>query len=216
MTEGGFRKDLIVLVADKNMKFTLEGLLSRSKSLNIRLPSSSYDISIHLERDPGCFKNGHNFLRPFQHSHNYALVMFDREGCGQEKLSREELERQVKERMNQSGWNGRGAAIAIDPELENWVWTNSPHVETFLGWKADLPNLHTWLVQEGFLTGTTTSKPAKPKEAVEKAMRKTGKARSSALYRQLAENVSLAGCTDKAFVKFRQVLSNWFPASTTE
>jgi hypothetical protein len=205
-------KDLIALVADKNMEFTLRGLLTRTKSLGVQ--ALNYDIYVHPERDQGCLLKAHDFLRAFSRDYRYALVMFDREGCGQERRSRDELDQLVENRLNQSGWENRGAAIAIDPELENWVWTNSPHVEAALGWKGRLPNLRDWLVSEGFLDAASVTKPKHPKEAVEKAMRIAKKPRSSSIYRQLAESVTLTGCTDKAFLKFQQIILNWFAESS--
>ena len=118
--------------------------------------------------------------------------------------------------MNQSGWKGRNAAIVIDPELEIWVWSTSPHVEAFLGWREEFPNLRDWLFSEGFLASASAAKPHHPKKAVEKALRIAGKPRSPSLYKQLAQNVTLTGCTDGAFMKFRQIMSNWFTGRESE
>ena len=79
MTGSRSRKDLIVLVADKDMEFALRGLLGRGQSLGIYMPC--YDILVHSGHDPGCFRRGHHLLRPFYRSHTHALVIFDREGC---------------------------------------------------------------------------------------------------------------------------------------
>lgn len=54
------------------------------------------------------------------------------------------------------------------------------------------------------------SKPERPKEAMEQALRMVRLPRSSALYRQLAQQVSLARCTDASFLKFKALLQNWF------
>jgi hypothetical protein len=63
----------------------------------------------------------HDFLRPFVRSYARALVVFDREGCGQEQRPRDELEQIVEQHLARNGWDDHAAAIAIDPELENWV-----------------------------------------------------------------------------------------------
>jgi hypothetical protein len=115
----------------------------------------------------------------------------------------------VEDRLAKSGWEGRAAAIAIDPELENWVWANSSHVETALGWSGRTPDLREWLVEKGLLE-RPGQKPSRPKQAVEDALRTARKSRSSALYLHLAQSVTLEGCTDKAFLKFRQTIINWF------
>jgi len=207
MTQNLERKDLVVLVADKDMEFAVRGLLSRGPSFGIRLPL--FDTYVHPERDPGCFLRGHDFLRPFYRTYSYAMVMFDCEGSGRENNAREELERDVEDRLAKSGWDERAAAIAIDPELENWVWADSSHVEVALGWRGRTPGLREWLVEKGLLE-RSGHKPSRPKQAVEDALRMVRKSRSSALYLHLAQSVTLEGCTDKAFLKFRQTIINWF------
>jgi len=57
------------------------------------------------------------------------------------------------------------------------------------------------------------NKPSDPKEAMDAALRRAQKARSSSLYLQLAQKVSFERCDDPAFLKFKKTLSTWFPAS---
>jgi hypothetical protein len=57
-------------------------------------------------------------------------------------------------------------------------------------------------------------KPADPKAAVEKALVAARKPRSSALYRELAENVNLDRCQDPSFIKLKSTLRNWFGETT--
>jgi hypothetical protein len=199
-------RDVVILVADKNMEFALRGVLSRTASL--RIEPVLADIFVHPEKDPGCLLRSDAFLRPFQHSHDHALVLFDREGCGRED-SRPVLEADVEARLLQSGWDARGAAIAIDPELEAWVWSTSPHVDTALGWAGRDPDLRSWLVERGALA-RPEDKPTRPKEAVEEALRVARKPRSSALYQRIAGAVSVDRCSDPAFNKLRHLLSLWF------
>ena len=45
------QKDLIILVADKNMEFAVRGILTRLEALGIR--DITYDLYVHPERDPG-------------------------------------------------------------------------------------------------------------------------------------------------------------------
>lgn len=200
--------DLVILVADKNMEFGIRGLLSRGPSLGIRAITS--DIYVHPERDPGCLLKAHHFLRPFLEDHDHALVMFDLQGCGREALTRQKLETEVEGNLSRSGWADRAACVVIDPELENWVWSDSPQVDRVLGWKGRNPSLRDWLRQQGHSTDDG-DKPNRPKEAVEDALRVVRKPRSSALYRELAESVSLERCLDPAFMKLKELLAKWFP-----
>lgn len=201
-------RDLVVLVADKNMEFAVKGLLARAAALGIREILS--DVFVHPHHDPGCLLEGHDFLRLYTKSHRYAFVMLDREGCGQEDRSRESLEQRVEALLAQSGWENRACAIVIEPELDIWVWSGSPHVDTVLGWEGRQPNLRAWMMTEGFL-GPDQIKPNRPKEAVEEALRLMSRARSSSRYFELAKKVSLEQCADPAFAKFKQTLRGWFP-----
>jgi hypothetical protein len=203
-------KDLVILVADKNTEFALKGLLSR-RTHALRIRSITFDIFVHLERDPGCLHRAHDFLRPHTTRYTHALVVFDRDGCGQERKDRVSLERRVEEQLTQSGWDKRAAAVVIDPELEIWVWSDSPHVDSALGWSNRAPGLRPWLVKSGLLSETTT-KPQDPKRAVEEALRAARKPRSSNLYQELASSAGFESCTDAAFQKFRGVLTAGFPA----
>jgi hypothetical protein len=200
-------KHLVVLVADGQMDFALRGLLARGQSLGI--PELSYDIYVHPEKDPGCLLRGHDFLRPFCRQYLHALVMLDREGCGREASARETLEAELQKRLSDSGWDDRAEAIVIDPELEVWVWSDSPQVDVALGWTGRQPKLIDWLVAEHYLA-VGQQKPARPQEALERALRVVRKVRSSSIFFELASQVSIKRCTDPAFGKLKQTLVKWF------
>ena len=209
---GGARQwDLVVLTADKNTQFALEGLLRRPEVLGIR-PIAHVRTLVHPRRDPAVLRESHNFLRPFIGQASYCLVVFDREGSGGENWSREELERNVQSNLDANGWQGRSSVVVIDPELEVWVWTDSPEVDAVLGWPSKGRNLRDWLAGCGFLL-SAGSKPVRPKEAVEAALRESRTSRSSALYRDLARRVNFRRCSDPAFGKLRESLAAWFPAA---
>src|SRR5258708_6772637 len=79
-------KNLIVLVADKNTSFAIQGIFTRPQALGVR--PLQYDIKVHPEHDPGCLTRSVGLLKLYLKSHQYALVIFDRQGCGQDKQSR--------------------------------------------------------------------------------------------------------------------------------
>ncbi len=205
MQPAALPKDLIVLVADKNMKAAVSGIL-QSPRLNIR-KIELLDLLVHPNNDPGVYRQAHEFLRPFHRLAAYALVLFDRDGCGSTR-SREQLELDVETRLAQNGWPERCVAISVEPELENWVWSRSPHVATELGWEPR--DLQSWLVQGGYWP-EHLAKPPRPKEVVETALRFKRIPRSSSIYYNIATKVSLDACTDPTFVKLRSTLTTWFP-----
>jgi hypothetical protein len=200
-------KDLVILVADKNMEHAIEGLLGRPQALNMR--QATYDIYVHSRRDPGCLNEAHNFLRPFLGAYDHALVMFDHQGCGREQVPPDDLADEVKARLEQNGWPGQAEVVVLAPELEVWVWSASPHVETCLGWTGHYPPLREWLADNGHWA-LDEEKPPRPKETMEAALREVRKPRSSAIYLELAQRVSLHGHTEPTFVRFTQTLQRWY------
>ncbi len=200
-------KDLVILVPDKNVQFGIDGLLSRYESLNIK--RISYEIFVHPYRDPGVYHYAVDFLRPYSSQYSYALVFLDREGSGQEG-SVDEISKKIKKDIEKSGWQNRVEVIVFDPELEIWVWAESPHTAEALGWNS-YPELKAWLIQQG-LWKQDTSKPERPKEAVEMSLKEKRLPRSSSIYLEIAQKVTLSKCQDQAFKKFRDILQEWFPA----
>jgi hypothetical protein len=198
--------DLIVLCADKKIENTIIGLFGRPASLRIR--QISYDIKVHSGRDPGCFHHAHNFLRPLRLQYDHALVIFDREWSGAPSQSAEALEEATDIRLR-TDWGDKGASVVISPELEAWVWSDSPHVESELGWPPHLGNLRQWL--EGkHLWDAGSAKPSDPKKAVQTATREARTPWTSAICKSLATKVSLDRCSDRSFQKLRSILENWF------
>ena len=194
-------KDLVVLVADLDAENAICAILARSKAMEIR--PLSFDKIRHSGRDAGCRKDCVEFLRRYQGTHSHALVVFDLHGSGREAQDQRSLEEEIEKRLADSGWNDRAAVVVLTPELETWVWSDSPHVSRILGW-ASRSNLRGFLIDEGFLS-EGDSKPGEPKEAVEGALRKAQKPRSARIYRELAENREpevLSGC------RVRQILQD--------
>ena len=179
-------KDLLLLVADADIEQTMRGLLENPMRLGIR--SVSHEIKRHPERDAGCARHSVEYLRLFHRQFHPALVMFDHEGSGRESESREELEASMEAEFARNGWKERSVrVIALEPEIEAWVWSPSPHVADVLGW-SDWEDLRQWLVEQDL---------------------------SASLFKKLAHRVSHRSCRDAAFAKLRSVLRGWFGAVGT-
>lgn len=201
-------KDLIVLAPDRDIEHAVEGLLRRSSELGIR--PILHDIYVHPHRDPGCLRESQDFLRPFLRMYSHALVIFDQSGCGQEKQSSERLQEDVEAKIAANGWGERSAAVVLVPELEVWVWSDSPHVPACLGWSPEERALRTWLREKG-MWPRDAAKPPDPKAALDAALHHVRKPRSSSLYRELASRVTLEGHSEPAFVRLVATLRRWFP-----
>lgn len=198
--------ELVLLAADKTIETGVTRLLARPQALGCR--QFSVRSFVHIGRDPGCYRRSPEFLAGLSGQYEHAVVIFDREGSGAIK-SRNEIEADVEERLAAGGWGDRASCIVVDPEIENWVWVDSPHVATSLSWEADV-ELRQWLAGRG-LWPAGVMKPPQPKEAVEAVLRETRQPRSSALYGELAQRVSVTRCVDPAFLKLRHLVRTWFP-----
>jgi hypothetical protein len=166
----------------------------------------------HPRKDPGCVNEGVRFLSGYSEQYHYGLLIFDHEGCGREQTRPQDLQTELDQEFTRSAWGDRARTVVLSPELEVWVWSNSPHVDEATGWKNRQSSLRRWLVEQGWLQQGQI-KPARPKESFEAALREVQIPRSSSLYQQIAERVSLSRCQDPSFLEFKGILRNWFPMS---
>ena len=115
-------------------------------------------------------------------------------------------------RLTRTGWNDTNArVVVIEPELESWVWGNSPWVARAVGWQdGDTNNLKAHVVELGFQFNPL-GKPEKPKEALEKILYETGIPRSASIYQKIAEKASLRGCKERSFLRLTRFLRERFP-----
>jgi len=201
--------DLVVLVPGKDERETIDGLLSaRRESLGIH--PIRFQVLVHPRRDAGCFHEAPEILQTFCRRARYSMVLFDFEGCGQESRSAAEVAADLAGRLIAAGWEERTEVVVIDPELEVWLWTDSPRIEAELGWEGRAVVLREWL-RDGGWWPSGARKPLRPKEALERVLRESRLPRSSAIYGRLARRVGLRRCEDESFQRFCGRLRSWFP-----
>ena len=202
-------RDLVILRADKDIEFTLRGLFRGPKRIGVA--PIEPEFYRHEHRDPGCYHEGAEFLSRFARDTLHGLVVFDRKWQGAPSQKADELARIVEAKLKHH-WRDRARCIVIDPEIESWMWVDSPTMESILGWGASSPRLRAWLEAEG-LWPSGEAKPSDPKLAFEEAARAIRRKPSSALFRAIAEDVDPSGCTDHAFRRMVKILRRWFPVS---
>jgi hypothetical protein len=201
-------KDLVILVADKNMEYAMRGGLSRNRSLKIR--QIEPDIKVHPNRDGGVRTTGSQLLRSYAKTHQHALLLMDFEGCGVEAEGVDTIERGLDERLAQN-WGDRAKAIVIAPELEVWMWGGDNSIEQKIGWNQDV-HIRDWLRTKGYVL-SSSGKPERPKEAFELVLRVCKQPRSSDWYETVAKSISMEKCADAKFAQLRDILQRWFPPS---
>ena len=203
-------RELVLLVADTHTEAAFLGLFSRPQRLGIAPFRQPPTIFVHGESDSGCLRKGADFLRNFANQYQRALLVFDRHGCGHEQKAASDLEGEVRWQLRNRGWSDRADVVVLDPELEVWVWSDSPHVERCLGWSGQQPTLRHWL-KSNYDWEPGHGKPEDPQGVLEAALREVRQPKSSSLFRRLAETVSLRRCTDPAFGRLCGILRRWFP-----
>jgi hypothetical protein len=201
-------KDLIVVTADSYQEKVMEALLPRIPVLS-GTRQFTYDIIKNPGHDSGSYNGSHELLQSFINQYHFALVVFDFEGTGCEHLTRDEMENNVQNLLNRNGWKDRNNVIVIKPELENWMWIDNSHIERAIGWES-MDSLYTWARQNGYIQ-PGKSKPERPKETLEKALRISETSKSASIYRKIAANVSYLKCEDTSFQKLIQQIQSWFP-----
>ena len=198
-------KDLVVLVADKNMQATLRGALARPEALGIK--SISFDFRVHPGRDGGARTSGPAVLATEHRRFSHALLVLDLEGSGSNTDDPVEQEHDLDARLSLQ-WKDRGKSVVIAPELDVWMWGSDNALRDVFRWPRK-GSIRDWLRAEGF-EFDAAGKPVRPKEALEAMVRVHLQARSSALYEKVAAKISLKRCKDAAFVRLRTQLQRWF------
>jgi len=200
-------KNLVVLVADKNMEFLIQGLLPRIPDIE-QVINFNFDIFIHPHRDSGIVNEADDFLRPLQDKYKYAIVILDHSGCGKENKKREDLENEIEQNLDKCGWTDRACVVVIKPELENWIWVNEVRIKEAISWESDA-GIYDWLQENQWKTADA-KKPYKPKEAFEASLKECRTPRSSSIYREISSKASYSECNDPAFLKLIAKIKTWF------
>ena len=205
--------DLVCLVADKNLEAAIDGILRRPKAIGIREVQG--ELVVHPQRDPGCFHKPADLLSGYRGRARHALIVLDRAWEGAPAATGIEMEELLERSLVGTPLAGWARALVIDPELEVWVFSDSPHVGRTLGWPDENTTLRAALAAHD-LWPEEHAKPPDPKAAVEWTLRKARKPRSSSIYRELADRVSFTGCQDRSFLRLKSLVTDWFGGTSRE
>lgn len=200
-------KDLVLMVADKNMQFALRGALMRPTSLGIR--EIGFDFRTHPGRDGGVRTSGPAALAHERQRFSHAVVVFDLEGSGASSTDVAEIEAEMDAQLH-AHWGPRAISVVIDPEVDVWLWGADNALQEAFRWPLG-ETIRSWLGAKGYQF-TPDGKPRRPKEALEALIPIHRQPRSSALYERITSRISLQKCRDRAFRRLSDQLRAWFPA----
>jgi len=163
------------------------------------------------QNDPCLFSRASELLRPLRAEYTNAVVIVDEEWIGSPGAA--VIEQKLRAHLDDAGWTAETSfGLVVCPEVDVWLWSDSPHSVTTLGWTS-WEVLRPRLEQEGLLAAGK-AKPERTKAAAEWALRNSaGKKapRSSAIYRQVSSQVSMKHCEDDALIRLLKALRAWFP-----
>ena len=109
-------KDLVCVVADKQIKATISGLLDRPGALGIR--PITKEILLHPEHDPGCCHRPTQILLGYRQTAEHALIILDHAWDGVPATSGADLESLIEEKLGHADMADWAIPVVIEPELE--------------------------------------------------------------------------------------------------
>jgi hypothetical protein len=198
----------VFLLADKGMEQVITGFLGREyfhRSLGCARFSfnPSSDLIVSPTKDSGMLKYASGLLRSYEKSHERPVVVVDADWTGTPGAS------VIRERLEQSlsaGWK-QFAVIVIEPELEAWIMSDTPHLARIFRCPD---NCRQVLAGAGYWPDDA-AKPPRPKEALEYLKRQHKSRGFKADFGKLAAAMSVRQCQDAAFLQLRDHLRAWFP-----
>ena len=204
-------RELVILVADGTMAAVFRAFFGRER-WDLTLQCAQFDLwpeedIFHdpLHTDGGVHKSAQELLRPYLNTHSRAMVVLDQQFGGE--LPAAEVRQDILARLHQNGWNDRCEVVVINPELEVWLWQNSPHVEQAVGFSGSLRQ-H---LQDNGKWPAGAPKPLEPKEAMQALVKAKKPLKTQVVYSRIARSVSIHGCRDQSFDLFANTIRHWFP-----
>ena len=201
-------RDIIFLLADGGMEQVLRGFLGRDqfhRSLGCEKFEfdPALDVIVAPTKDPGVYGTAHELLRPYERTHQRAVVIVDADWNGSPGATA--MREHISQRMT-ARWQVFGV-IVINPELEAWIMNENPHLASIFR----CPQNYRQILQQAGWWPPDLPKPPRPKEALEHLKRHHKVRVVNADFGKLATVMSVRQCQDPAFNQLRDHLRAWFP-----
>jgi hypothetical protein len=181
-------RELVILVADGTMRAVFSAFFERQFHHSIGCAAFEFSprediFNNPLETDGGVHLRCHKILHHYLATHRRALVVIDQQFGGERPA--ETVRMEIEQRLAANGWEGRSAAVVIDPELEVLLWQDNVNVERAL--RHDGLSLRQQLAADGRWPEGTPKPPA-PKEVIQSLIRNNRAGPPMVVYSQIAKN----------------------------
>jgi hypothetical protein len=206
-------RDLIILVADAQMKAVFDAFFSRADwadQLGCRQidlwPQEDiiFDALKARGYDGGVYARSQHVLNPFRATHRYAIAVLDQQFGGEQPAAR--TQRRLLRRLQRS-WDNNRDVMVIDPELEVLLWQDHPTVDAALGCHQKTARQ---TLQERGEWSVDAPKPIAPKDSLRDLIERQD-LKNTVTYRRIARSVPVVGCQDAAFLRLKARMQEWFP-----
>lgn len=206
-------KDLFIQAADMDAKMFLDSILGKHEALGIR--PIQFDIATHPLHDSGMMQSGTDLSRLRKGYYEKIILIWDHEGSGREYHHQpQDVEQEVRDKLDAITWSGKNEALALVPELETWLWQCLPAIARQYG--IDAHTLDTLVEKASAQLGKTREAAIheKPKELfevlVKKYIRRTISPKDFQMIGLYAGVRNLEA--SDSFIKLLTTLRSWFPS----
>ncbi len=210
-------KDLLIVTADNSIKAALCGFFEREGWWNaVGCGRFSIDPQNDIKaaqglNDPGLYRRAGDLLQPLAPEYRHVLVILDGEWEGAPS-DPHAIRDAVENHIESAGWaKGDGCGIVIVPELEIWLWADSPHLASLLNF-PDFASLRQHVQTNSDAWPVGSAKPADPEEALKVVCRNAPVTpKNPSLFRHVCRAVGTKHCADPAVARLFDALRTWFP-----
>ncbi len=206
-------KDLLVFAADADIGVFMDAILNRPAAVGIR--PLTFDIIRHPQRDAGMVQTGPELARLRKREYSKVILLWDHHGSGREKrFAAPVVAAEVSGRLDTVTWSGNHAVVALDPELEHWLWYCEPALSSYRG--ISRADLDAFVDDHAAHLGHSPQglKTEQPKELFEAIVRiRLRRTISPRDFAEIGKRAGVTGLTSStSFRHFVQTLREWFPA----
>ena len=206
-------RELAILTADKTMNAVVTAFFQRNH-WHTTLGCAAFDfwpeediINDPQHTDGGVHRRAHELVRPYLRTHSRVVVILDQQFGGD--IPAVDVRDDILLNLRRNGWHDKNCeVVVIDPELEVWLWQDSPHVAEAVGYTG--VSLRDHLATSGDWPEGDI-KPGQPKEVIQGLMKVNRAGVPMVVYTKIARRVGVGGCQDGSFGQFRTKLQTWFP-----